>query len=652
MKKRLFSLLVAFCAAALLLLPAARAAFPDVDNPETARAAEVLRLMGVMEGYADGTFRPETALTRAQFCKMVISAIGAEKNLGLYASSAVFPDVRTSHWAAPYINLAAKEKKIISGYADGTFRPDGTVTLGHAAAILLRLLGYKDAEIGGIWPDGFLDMAESIGLLDGVGADRGALTRARAARLFVNFLRAETTEGAPYYTLSDETALLSLDGGAGTMTTTDKTYDMEKPQGVSSLTGSRGQVVLRSGKALTFLPAGTGGGTGNAVSSGALIVSASGSTAGFSALTGGRTDYSIYKNGLPASAADLRAGDVASYAPGNNAVLICDTRVTAYYESCDPSPTAPSTIEILETAFPVLSTAADSLARFRPGDVATFFLTADGRIAGAADGSSGNAAAVTIGGKVRLLCGGTELALHCAAGNYRAARISSAQDGKIYYSPLFGGASGDLDVEARTLGDTPFAANVRVYSADGPLALEELERKRIPASEISASRTNWAGDVDFIMIDGNPDGTIYFGRAAVYRDGGNGVTTSGGESWIGTAGFGTLKVLRADGTAIGPLDNDRANISDGAYVAVRLNRAGDAYAMIRPLERLGTVSNAAWIGKTAVTYGGRSYSVAEGAACYNRDNGRWITLDQALRYSDRTTLYLYNDAIRIVEVGN
>ena len=52
--------------------------------------------------------------------------------------------------------MAAKGKNIISGYADGKFHPDRTVTVGQAVTILLRMLGYKDEDVGGVWPDSYM----------------------------------------------------------------------------------------------------------------------------------------------------------------------------------------------------------------------------------------------------------------------------------------------------------------------------------------------------------------------------------------------------------------------------------------------------------------------------------------------------------------
>ena len=194
MKKKLLALITALIlTAGLLVTPvsaAGTARFADIPDQTTATAVEVLRLMGVLDGYGDGTFRPGTILNRAQFCKMAVYAMDGSDELGRYRAVTIFPDVKPSHWASAYINMAAKGQKVISGYADGTFGPGKTVTLGHAVTITLRMLGYTDEVVGGVWPDSYLAVAKSIGLTEGLsGSGPTPLTRGQAARLFVNLLR-------------------------------------------------------------------------------------------------------------------------------------------------------------------------------------------------------------------------------------------------------------------------------------------------------------------------------------------------------------------------------------------------------------------------------------------------------------------------------
>lgn len=135
MKKRILTWLLAISMlGSLLTVPAGAAAvtkFSDVSDSYTATAVESLRLMGVLDGYGDGTFRPDTVLNRAQFCKMAVYAMDGSGELGRYSTVTIFPDVKPSHWASAYINMASK-KGIISGFADGKFKPSQTVTAGQA----------------------------------------------------------------------------------------------------------------------------------------------------------------------------------------------------------------------------------------------------------------------------------------------------------------------------------------------------------------------------------------------------------------------------------------------------------------------------------------------------------------------------------------
>ena len=660
MKRKILSLLLALCLCVPALTGGAAAAsvFPDIPDSETADAVETLRLMGVLGGYSDGTFRPEGTLNRAQFCKMVIQAVDGEKDLGRYAATTVFPDVKPSHWAAAYINLAARGRKIIAGYADGSFHPEREVTLGHAVTILLRLLGYKDEDIGGVWPDGYVALAESTGLLEGVGTDgRANLSRAQAARLFRNLLRAETASGGNFYSLSAETTLTSLDGGAGKLVTPEKTYEMVFPQSSTTLTGMKGQVVTLGEKALTFLPAEA---SRTAASSGAVMIAVNGSIQGLSALTGGRTDYTIFKNGLPASAADLRTWDTAVYAPATNAVLVCDTRLTAKYENCAPSPANPSTVELLGgTSFDVLPTAVDALSKFKPGDVLTFLLSADGRIAGAvksAETPQGNGVLVKSANGTALLCGGTEIAVNCTlpedAGS--AARVSANSRGETTFSRLRGGASGGLDVPGRKLGSAALAANCRVYDLSGLVSLETMSRSEIPAAEITAARTNWRGEIDLLVLNGDPSAVTWYGRAEVRtdrvavedREGRSPSSTN----WIPTYQESQPTLTVQSGTrTIGPLPLT-VQVSTGDYVGVQLKRSGTGFASVHVLRKVENVAFSAWAGKTAVSAGGTTYRVPEDVLCRNLDTGRWMTLDAAMEYSARANLYVDEGVVRIIEV--
>ena len=68
------------------------------------------------------------------------------------------------------------------------------------------------------------------------------------------------------------------------------------------------------------------------------------------------------------------------------------------------------------------------------------------------------------------------------------------------------------------------------------------------------------------------------------------------------------------------------------------------------MSKLSNVSSGAWIGKTAVNFGSRTYEVPSNVQCYNDDTGKWMTLDDAKAYGGTMNLYVYDGVVRIVEV--
>lgn len=663
MKKRLLTwLLSVSMLASLLVVPAGAASaattrFSDITDNYTATAVETLRLMGVLDGYGDGTFRPNAVLTRAQFCKMAVYAMDGSSELGRYSTVTIFPDVKPSLWAASYINMAAK-KGVIAGFADGKFKPNQTVTTGQAVTILMRGLGYKDENMGGVWPQGYMAEAQTCGLLKstGITSAYSALTRGQAAKLFLNLFEAKrgTGEGAvvlfSFTPEKEEAYLTNLDAGKGTLTAGGKTYTMAHPVTSTSLIGSKGKVVLNGdGDILTFLPiTGTSG-----ISNAAVIIGANGSALGLDSLAGSNS-YTIYKNGSPASAADLKKYDVATYSSATNAVIVCDTKVSVYYEDCTPSPANPTTITVLEgTELNVLPTAVESLSRFKPGQQMTLLLTADGQVVGAVDssasGARSNALAVVDGsGNMQLICGSTLVKINGSGSSYENSVVNvtstkSGNKGKLSLRAVSGKVSGDLDVRAETLGGKKLADNVLIFDGGKQVALAELSQSSIRSGNISYARTNWAGEIDLIVLNNSLSDNVIYGRAVVEfeRDPDTGEKTDQ-----------KITIQTAD-KSYGPI-NSGNNVSTGTFVAVSIKTSSQGNLMFTSfatMSKLSKVSSSAWIGKTAVNYGGRTYEVPSDVQCYNADTGKWMEdLDAAKNYGGTMNLYAYDGVIRIVEV--
>ena len=93
MKKRVFSALLALVLtlSAVVLPASAAGSFSDVSDKKTAQNVEVLRLLGVVEGNGIGQFNPYAQLTRAEFCKMLVTLMGSSDVLR-YKTVTIFPD--------------------------------------------------------------------------------------------------------------------------------------------------------------------------------------------------------------------------------------------------------------------------------------------------------------------------------------------------------------------------------------------------------------------------------------------------------------------------------------------------------------------------------------------------------------------------------
>ncbi len=141
-------LLVAAGFLSSLVASPAAAAFPDVPASHAYREAiEYVQREGVVSGYPDGTYRPEQTINRAEFTKIVVGAAfdydpGRDpSDFDIYALAGVpFSDVEHGAWYIPYLR-EARQRAVIDGYPDGTFRPGQNVNFAEAAKIVVRSFG-------------------------------------------------------------------------------------------------------------------------------------------------------------------------------------------------------------------------------------------------------------------------------------------------------------------------------------------------------------------------------------------------------------------------------------------------------------------------------------------------------------------------------
>ena len=116
-------------------------------------AVSTLTYAGVLNGYPDGNFLPQSNITRAEFAAMAVRFFEGDEE---EVDGDAFPDIK-KHWANAEINLAYA-KGIIEGYPDGTFKPDQEITRAEAVTIVNRVLErypHKEHLLEDmiVWPD-------------------------------------------------------------------------------------------------------------------------------------------------------------------------------------------------------------------------------------------------------------------------------------------------------------------------------------------------------------------------------------------------------------------------------------------------------------------------------------------------------------------
>ena len=176
--------------------PSAR--FADVDTAKWYHLSiDYVLTHKMMNGVSSSAFAPNANLTRGMLVQILYNLEGKPKG-----TAANFSDVQADAWYAESVGWAAANK-IVTGYADGTFRPNAAVTREQAAAILYRyaqskgidvsvgentnILSYADAQQASEYAISALQWAVGAGVLNGKNGNRlaptGTATRAEIAAI-------------------------------------------------------------------------------------------------------------------------------------------------------------------------------------------------------------------------------------------------------------------------------------------------------------------------------------------------------------------------------------------------------------------------------------------------------------------------------------
>jgi len=191
--KKVLALVLAFACAFTMF---AGAAFTDsADIKVDTEVVDTLVSLGVVNGYDDGSFKPNGTVTRAEMAKMIYVLRTGNSDASAYNDDKTsFTDIG-SHWARGYIKYC-QSLGIIAGKSNTIFAPNASVTAQEAAKMLLVTLGYDPAKAGLTgtnWASKTNALADENGLLEDVNTSfTTACPRQYAAQLIYNAIDTPT----------------------------------------------------------------------------------------------------------------------------------------------------------------------------------------------------------------------------------------------------------------------------------------------------------------------------------------------------------------------------------------------------------------------------------------------------------------------------
>ena len=188
LRKRLIALTMAAACAATVF---AGAAYTDQSSIKVdSKVIDTLTEKNVIKGFADGSFQPDKAVTRAQMAKMMFVLRTGSDDASYYAKDMTdtFTDT-VGTWSNGYVKYC-QAYGIVSGKSSTVFAPNAPVTTAEAAKMLLVYGGHdveKDGLTGTQWKENTLKLADAEGILTSVNTKPDdALPRQYAAQMIYN----------------------------------------------------------------------------------------------------------------------------------------------------------------------------------------------------------------------------------------------------------------------------------------------------------------------------------------------------------------------------------------------------------------------------------------------------------------------------------
>lgn len=205
-----------FLVAPLLLSLSLHLSTPAQAAHNQSEVEQIVSALSIMVGDTKGDLKLSSTVTRAEFIAMTVNML--ERDHGVASpTTSPYPDVTATHWAAGYVAYGV-QKGLVSGYSDGTFKPNNQITLGEASVIVPNVLGFSAADFQGYTMDGRVSWMASKGLLQNVevSSNTDILTRKDCMYIFYNALTAQNKAGGTLlqsmgYTLSSDGEIDRMD---------------------------------------------------------------------------------------------------------------------------------------------------------------------------------------------------------------------------------------------------------------------------------------------------------------------------------------------------------------------------------------------------------------------------------------------------------
>lgn len=290
--KRIISLILAVSMLSAFIAASA------VEVPVGEDLTEILNAMKIMTYDSSRSFNESGYVTRAALAKIMISASGYKGFVAPTSTISPFRDVPFTHWGAPYITVAS-QKGYMTGYSDGSFRPNANIKYEEAVSAMLKLLGYTNEDYSGGYPYGQLAAAQETGITENLDLSIGSpMTRLDMAKLIYNVLNTNPKNEKEKlyvetlgYTLTSESLILS---------------DILK-------INTTGPIVIKSGKTIESL---------------------------------GLNQPTVFRNGAKSSVSEIKEYDVVYYSRQSNTVWVYTRKVTGLLGDVLPNKEAPTSVII------------------------------------------------------------------------------------------------------------------------------------------------------------------------------------------------------------------------------------------------------------------------------------------------------------------